>query len=61
MKKNTDTINKRLLYILNHLENRGNKSMGNFVADLANKLFLSVSTIWKDIKKLRNNRHSFLN
>jgi hypothetical protein len=61
MTKNSEVVRKRLLFIRDEMEKKGNKSMTQFVEDISNRLFLSKDTIWKQIKILRDYRNEYLN
>jgi len=54
MKRNVLLVNQRRDFIKKELDNIGKRSMKEFVIDLSNKIFISDSTIWKDIRYIRS-------
>lgn len=51
MNRDTEKLNKRRCYIRDTIENKSTQSTTKTVKQLSKELFLSQSTIWKDLAK----------
>lgn len=51
MQRNKDELNRRAVWVQKAMNNRNGKTVEQMVAVLAKKIFVSESTIWKDVKR----------
>ena len=54
-KKNKTDIERRQLFVLNEIKTRKGEKIENVINDIANKLFLRPSTIWRDLQNAKSN------
>jgi hypothetical protein len=54
-KKNKSDIERRQTFVLNEINSRKGEKIDNIVNDIAEKLFLRPSTIWRDLQNAKSN------
>jgi hypothetical protein len=53
-KKNKSDIERRQSFVLNEIQTRKGEKIENVINDIAEKLFLRPSTIWRDLQNAKS-------
>lgn len=53
-KKNKSDIERRQTFVLNEIKSRKGEKIENVINDIANRLFLRPSTIWRDLQNAKS-------
>lgn len=54
-KKNKTDIERRQTFVLSEIKSRKGEKIENVINDIANRLFLRPSTIWRDLQNAKSN------